>query len=150
VLCFSPSQSSLRGASCARTSCFASLDLHRARVGGSLRSHPSLRSSGSLFGLYLVFIWSLLGLYWVSIGSLFGLYWICIWSIIRVCSRGLFGLYWVSIGSLLGLYWVSIGPLQSSLRGLASLAPLASLLWIFIWSLFGLYLVSIWSLFGLY
>ena len=49
--------------------------------GHELRSHPSLRSSGSLFGLYWVFIWFLLGLYLVSIGSF---------------TRSVFGLYWVT------------------------------------------------------
>jgi hypothetical protein len=88
--------------------------------GHELRSHPSLRSSGSLFGL----IGSLFGLYWVSIGSLLGL--------------------------LLGLYLVFIGSLLLYMDSVVIWSVVHAVYLISIWSLFGLYLVFIWSLLALY
>jgi hypothetical protein len=88
----------------------------------------------------VVSVWSLLALYLVSIGSLFGLYWVTF---------------------LLGLY----GFHRARFGARASLAPLASLVWVFIGSVlghflisigsfirsvFGLDLVFIWSVLGLY
>jgi len=79
----------------------------------------------SIFGPYLVYIWSI-GPHLVHIWSIFGPYLVHIWSI--------FGLYLVHI-------W-SIGP------HLVHIWSVFGRYLVHIWSIFGSYLIHIWSIFG--